>query len=147
MPNPNIGGQVESVVSHLPEDTPLEDLEKHGITELDRRTLNALINGGITTVRQLLAAPELDLLKLKNMGDKAMSQAMALRSRITAVPSIPTSLQGCGTLLAAARSYFAKLDEARHSQRKGGNMALDGGRMQELQDAEAVLRRAVDAAS
>lgn len=55
--------------------TVSDEILKMRIEELDipTRIANALANGGIETVGQLLGTPRTDLLKLKNLGSKSLS--------------------------------------------------------------------------
>src|SRR3989344_485447 len=57
--------------------TPIvsEEVLKMRIEELDipTRIVNALSNGGIETVGQLLGTPKAELMKLKNLGTKSLS--------------------------------------------------------------------------
>ncbi len=52
-----------------------EEILKMRIEELDipTRIVNALANGGIETIGQLLGTPKLELMKLKNLGSKSLS--------------------------------------------------------------------------
>ena len=55
--------------------TVSDDILKTRIEELDipTRIVNALANGGVETVGQLLTAPRSDLMKIKNLGAKSLS--------------------------------------------------------------------------
>ena len=52
-----------------------DEVLKMRIEELDipTRIVNALANGGIETVGQLLGTPKAELMKLKNLGTKSLS--------------------------------------------------------------------------
>jgi DNA-directed RNA polymerase subunit alpha len=68
---PKITEAKESVLS-IPSIS--EDILKMRIEELDipTRIVNALSNGGIETIGQLLATPRTDLMKIKNLGSKSL---------------------------------------------------------------------------
>jgi len=69
---PKVQGTVESVAV-----TPAisDEVLKMRIEELDipTRIVNALANGGIETIGQLLGAPPADLMKIKNLGIKSLA--------------------------------------------------------------------------
>ena len=52
-----------------------DEIVKMRIEELDipTRIVNALSNGGIETIGQLLSAPNAELMKIKNLGAKSLS--------------------------------------------------------------------------
>jgi DNA-directed RNA polymerase subunit alpha len=68
---PKVQGATESVAV-----TPAvsDEVLKMRIEELDipTRIVNALSNGGIETIGQLLGAPNADLMKIKNLGIKSL---------------------------------------------------------------------------
>lgn len=68
---PKAEGAVESVVVAP---TVSDEVLKMRIEELDipTRIVNALANGGIETIGQLLSAPQADLMKIKNLGIKSL---------------------------------------------------------------------------
>ncbi len=68
---PKAEGTVESVVVAP---TVSDEVLKMRIEELDipTRIVNALANGGIETIGQLLSAPQADLMKIKNLGIKSL---------------------------------------------------------------------------
>jgi DNA-directed RNA polymerase subunit alpha len=68
---PKAQGAVESVVVAP---TVSDEVLKMRIEELDipTRIVNALANGGIETIGQLLSAPQSDLMKIKNLGIKSL---------------------------------------------------------------------------
>jgi len=68
---PKAQGAVESVVIAP---TVSDEVLKMRIEELDipTRIVNALANGGIETIGQLLSAPQSDLMKIKNLGIKSL---------------------------------------------------------------------------
>ncbi len=68
---PKAQGAVEAVVVAP---TVSDEVLKMRIEELDipTRIVNALANGGIETIGQLLSAPQSDLMKIKNLGIKSL---------------------------------------------------------------------------
>lgn len=68
---PKAQGEVEAVVVAP---TVSDEVLKMRIEELDipTRIVNALANGGIETIGQLLAAPPAELMKIKNLGIKSL---------------------------------------------------------------------------
>ncbi len=68
---PKAQGAVENVVVAP---TVSDEVLKMRIEELDipTRIVNALANGGIETIGQLLSAPQSDLMKIKNLGIKSL---------------------------------------------------------------------------
>lgn len=69
--DPKIQGAVETVAVAP---TVSDEVLKMRIEELDipTRIVNALSNGGIETIGQLLSAPSADLMKIKNLGIKSL---------------------------------------------------------------------------
>lgn len=69
---PKAAGTAESVVVSP---TVSDEVLKMRVEELDipTRIVNALGNGGIETVGQLLGTPRTDLMKIKNLGTKSLS--------------------------------------------------------------------------
>lgn len=65
--------EIEEGVAVTP--TVSDEVLKMRIEELDipTRIINALIDGGIETVGQLLGTPKIELVKLKNLGSKSLS--------------------------------------------------------------------------
>ncbi len=62
------------------------------ILGLSQRTLNALVNGGITSVEQLLATPTNQLVQLRGFGQKAkteLDQVLVDRGYVQAVTELP----------------------------------------------------------
>ncbi len=63
------------------------------ILGLSQRTLNALVNGGITSVEQLLSTPNNQLVQLRGFGQKAkteLDQVLVDRGYVPAVTELPS---------------------------------------------------------
>lgn len=69
--DPKVAGPAESATVAP---TVSDEVLKMRIEELDipTRIVNALANGGIETIGQLLSAPRTDLMKIKNLGGKSL---------------------------------------------------------------------------
>ena len=65
------------------------------ILGLSQRTLNALVNGGITSVEQLLATPNNQLVQLRGFGQKAkteLDQVLIDRGYVTTLELPPLTI-------------------------------------------------------
>jgi len=78
------------------DDTPLEELE------LSLRAYNSLMRAGVTTVGELRSMSDEELMKVRNLGRKAMEEVKSV------LESIPTMAK---TVPCAATSYMDALDE------------------------------------
>jgi DNA-directed RNA polymerase subunit alpha len=70
--DPQVAGAVEAPVATQ---TVSDEVMKMRIEELDipTRIVNALSNGGIDTIGQMVATPRSELMKIKNLGGKSLS--------------------------------------------------------------------------